>query len=82
MLSSIELKNAHLLVLSTKQDLPTCTHATKITEILQLEKIDTGANGLRKWHNQPCETIEGGGLDDGLEWLSERLIKKGKQRNK
>lgn len=61
------LRNAVLLVLANKQDLPHAMPATKVSEGLRL-------SGLRQsWFIQPCSAASGNGLNEGLDWLHRTL---------
>eukprot|EP01092_Planopodium_desertum_P008440 TRINITY_DN3507_c0_g1_i1.p1 TRINITY_DN3507_c0_g1~~TRINITY_DN3507_c0_g1_i1.p1 ORF type:complete len:183 (+),score=5.98 TRINITY_DN3507_c0_g1_i1:37-585(+) len=66
-----ELRDAKVLVLANKNDLP---HAVPVAEIL--EKF--GLEGIkdRKWHLQSCCASSGAGLEDGFTWLRDALVQK------
>lgn len=68
MLNEDELRNAHLLVLANKQDLPNAMNAAEITEKLGLQSIRQ-----RPWYIQATCATTGDGLYEGLEWLSNNL---------
>lgn len=65
------LRNAVLLVLANKQDLPNPMSVTELTDKLQLNQIRN-----RRWHVQATCAIQGYGLYEGLDWLSHELAKK------
>ena len=68
LISTDDLRDAHLLVFANKQDLPHSMPASEIMEKLQLTKMHG-----RRWHVQPCVATSGDGLFEGLEWLSKTL---------
>mmetsp|Transcript_103301 Transcript_103301/g.126237 ORF Transcript_103301/g.126237 Transcript_103301/m.126237 type:complete len:195 (+) Transcript_103301:106-690(+) len=70
-----ELKNVPVLVLANKQDLPNALSLNEITSQLALNKISN-----HKWYIQSCCGLNGDGLYEGLDWLSNTLSKK--KRNK
>ena len=65
------LRDADLLVLANKQDLPESKSAAELTDML-------GLHGLKKrsWYIQSCCAITGDGLYEGLDWLSTQMTKK------
>lgn len=52
-----QLKNASLLILANKQDLPKAMNLHEITEKLELTQYST-----RNWYAQPCCAKSGEGL--------------------
>jgi len=68
MLGEDELRDAVLLVLANKQDLPQALSPAEVTEKLGLP----GLSG-RKWYIQATCATTGEGLIEGLEWLSGQL---------
>jgi len=60
-----------VLIFANKQDLPNAINASKLAEILQLNKLKQ-----RAWYIQPCVATNGTGLIEGMEWLREQLNKK------
>jgi len=68
MLQEPELRDAVLLVLANKQDLP---HAMSAAEVA--DKM--GLNGLRArpWYVQACRATTGQGLYEGLDWVAASL---------
>ncbi|PWA64480.1 small GTPase superfamily, Rab type [Artemisia annua] len=71
LLNEDELRDAVLLVLANKQDLPNAMNAAEITDKL-------GLHSLRKrpWYIQStCATL-GEGLYEGLDWLSKNIANK------
>ena len=75
LVSEKELKDACLLILLNKQDVPHCASIEEITDQFSLYKLCCG----RSWHVQACEAKAGTGLQDGLEWLSRQLVAAGLQ---
>eukprot|EP00607_Mallomonas_marina_P001923 CAMPEP_0182427542 /NCGR_PEP_ID=MMETSP1167-20130531/18258_1 /TAXON_ID=2988 /ORGANISM="Mallomonas Sp, Strain CCMP3275" /LENGTH=153 /DNA_ID=CAMNT_0024609851 /DNA_START=296 /DNA_END=757 /DNA_ORIENTATION=+ len=59
------LKDAALLVMANKMDLPDCMSVDQIIEFLSLK--DQLPN--TKWHVQAAEAITGRGLYEGFQWL-------------
>merc|ERR1712113_1381914 len=76
MLQDDELRNAVLLVLANKQDLPNAMSVNEVTERLSLNSLRN-----RKWYIQGSCATSGDGVYQGLDWLSDTLAKvsKGKQ---
>lgn len=70
MLSEDELKEAILLVFANKQDLPNAMSASQIRDSLRLEILNS-----RKWYIQSTCATQGTGLYEGLDWLSQELVK-------
>jgi len=66
-----ELRDAVLLVLANKQDLPNAMNANEIAEKLGLHSVRQ-----RDWYIQATCATSGDGLYEGLEWLSKSLEKK------
>jgi ADP-ribosylation factor 1/2 len=71
LLEEDELRDAALLILANKQDLPHAMSVAEITERLELHKIRN-----RPWYVQGCCATTGDGLIEGLDWLSATLTKK------
>jgi len=72
-LVSPELAGAIVLVLAHKQDLPNALSSAEITNGLDMDKIKT-----HPWHVQPACAMNGEGLEEGLEWLAERIRERSK----
>jgi len=68
MLAEDELRDAVLLVLANKQDLPNALSVNEITNRLGLNQIRT-----RQWYIQATCATTGDGLYEGLDWLSSTL---------
>ena len=68
MLKEDELRNATLLILANKQDLPNAMSVSKITKELELNSLTS-----RKWYIQATNATTGTGLYEGLDWLSTTL---------
>ncbi|XP_053425850.1 ADP-ribosylation factor 2-like isoform X1 [Nycticebus coucang] len=63
-----ELREAVLLVLANKQDLPNAMKVAEITDKLGLRSFH-----YRNWHIQATCAISGDGLYEGLDWFSNQL---------
>jgi ADP-ribosylation factor protein 1 len=68
-LESDELRNATLLVLANKQDMPNAMSTAEVQERLKLRDL----RGGRKWFVQGCTAPTGHGLWEGLDYLSANL---------
>ncbi|KAG9260204.1 ADP-ribosylation factor 4-like [Astyanax mexicanus] len=71
MLQEDELRDAVVLVLANKQDLPNSMSVQEITEKLGLHRLKG-----KTWNIQPTCAINGTGIYEGLDWLSDKLSKK------
>ncbi|XP_072105607.1 ADP-ribosylation factor 1-like [Mobula birostris] len=71
MLAEDELRDAVLLVLANKQDLPNAMNAAQITDKLGLHTLRS-----RQWYIQATCATSGEGLCNGLDWLASQLKKK------
>jgi small GTP-binding protein len=67
------LKNATILIFANKQDLPGAKTINQIMQDYELDKIKN-----HSWQIQPCSALRGEGLIEGLKWLSEQLVFRGK----
>ena len=63
------LKDAALLVLANKQDLPNVMKPAEIVDKLEL----THNFRSRQWQVQGCVAVDGSGLYEGLDWLAQAL---------
>jgi len=70
-LESPELAGAVILVLANKQDLPNAQSADEITNGLELSKITT-----HPWHVQASCATTSAGLEEGFDWLADRIREK------
>lgn len=68
MLNEDELRDAFLLVLANKMDLP---NAMPVSEMI--EQLDLSQKSDRKWWVQSTCALSGEGLDTGLQWLAREL---------
>lgn len=68
-----ELNDAVFLIFANKQDLPGCMTVIELYETLGLFKFE--AKYKRNFHVQPCSAVQGDGLQEGFEWLSQQLMK-------
>jgi len=69
-MSADELRNASLLVLANKQDLPGALSVSEMHEVLKLRQL-----GQRRFFVQGCVATTGNGLWEGLDWLSANIPK-------
>ena len=70
MLGDDELRNAHVLVLANKQDMPGAMTAAEIGDKMELSSLRG-----RNWHCQPCCAVSGEGLYEGLDWMCAQMAK-------
>ncbi|XP_073681579.1 ADP-ribosylation factor 4-like isoform X4 [Garra rufa] len=70
MLEEDELRDAVLLVLVNKQDLPKAMPVSELTDRLGLHTLKG-----RQWFVQATCAVQGSGLYEGLDWLSDQLSK-------
>ena len=63
-----ELRDAKLLVLANKQDLPHAMTASEVADKLSLHKLRS-----RQWYIQACSATTGDGVCEGIDWLSEAV---------
>ena len=70
-LEARELSEIPVLVLANKQDLPSALSADEISGHLELSKISD-----HPWHVQPACATTAEGLEEGIEWLAEKLKEK------
>ena len=70
MLQDDELRNAAVLVLANKQDLPNAMSINEITQRLKLNQLRN-----RKWYIQSTCATTGDGLYEGLDWLATTIQK-------
>lgn len=70
-LTEDELKDAVILIFANKQDLPNAMTAAELTDKLNLNQMRN-----RRWYIQATCATQGHGLYEGLDWLSNELVKK------
>mmetsp|Transcript_8455 Transcript_8455/g.21350 ORF Transcript_8455/g.21350 Transcript_8455/m.21350 type:complete len:184 (+) Transcript_8455:218-769(+) len=70
-LESPELATAVILVIANKQDLPNALSSEEVGNGMDLNKITT-----HPWHIQPACATNGEGLDEGIDWLAEKIKEK------
>jgi len=68
MMSDDHLRNAVLLVLANKQDLPHSVGAGQIKDMLNLQELKQ-----KNWFVQPACASTGEGLFEGLDWLAKQV---------
>lgn len=71
LMQEVALKNAPLLVLANKQDLPGVMTVPEIQETLELTKLQD-----RTWSILSAVAQTNSGLHEGLEWLADSLCRK------
>ncbi|XP_077060316.1 ADP-ribosylation factor 4-like [Siphateles boraxobius] len=71
MLAEDEMRDAVLLVLANKQDLPKAMTVSELTDRLGLHTLRG-----RQWFVQATCAVQGSGLYEGLDWLSDQLSKR------
>uniref|UniRef100_A0A6U2CGW4 ADP-ribosylation factor n=1 Tax=Hemiselmis andersenii TaxID=464988 RepID=A0A6U2CGW4_HEMAN len=69
MVNDDELRNACVLVLANKQDLPNAMSTHKIADGLGLFNLPSRI----KWHVQSTVAVSGEGVYEGLDWLASTL---------
>ncbi|XP_013874615.1 ADP-ribosylation factor 2 [Austrofundulus limnaeus] len=70
MLEEHELRGVSVLVFANKQDLPRAMSASDITEALGLSRVQ------QPWFVQASCAVSGSGLVEGLDWLSDQILRK------
>uniref|UniRef100_A0A8C1YV96 Uncharacterized protein n=1 Tax=Cyprinus carpio TaxID=7962 RepID=A0A8C1YV96_CYPCA len=71
MLAEDEMRDAVLLVLANKQDLPKAMPVHELTDRLGLHALRG-----RQWFVQATCAVQGSGLYEGLDWLSDQLSRR------
>ncbi|XP_059522260.1 ADP-ribosylation factor 4-like [Myotis daubentonii] len=71
MLREDELQDAVLLLFANKQDLPNAMAISEMTDKLGLQTLRN-----RTWYGQATCATQGTGLYEGLDWLSNELLKR------
>ncbi|XP_059394177.1 ADP-ribosylation factor 5-like [Carassius carassius] len=71
MLAEDEMRDAVLLVLANKQDLPKAMPVHELTDRLGLHALRG-----RQWFVQDTCAVQGSGLYEGLDWLSDQLSRR------
>ena len=71
-----DLKDAVVLVLANKMDLPTARDPGDISELFALDEIRD-----HEWHLQGCCALTGEGLAEGLDWLTNKLNNKKNEKS-
>jgi small GTP-binding protein len=71
-LKNENLKDSLILFLANKQDIPGALKPTEIVELLDLNKIE------QNWSIQPISAMEGTGIKEAFDWVSEYLSKRRK----
>jgi len=73
LLADDELSNASVLVFANKQDLPMAMPASEMGHKLGLHSLPSRTS----WYIQPCCAVNGQGVVEGMDWLSNILAKGG-----
>merc|ERR1711916_364944 len=68
LLQAAELRNAVVLIYANKQDLPNALPVANVTERLKLSHVYG-----KQWHVQSANSLQGDGLIEGLDWVSNAL---------
>ncbi|XP_056590493.1 ADP-ribosylation factor 4-like [Triplophysa dalaica] len=66
-----EMRDVVVLVLANKQDLPKAMPVHELTDRLGLKTLKN-----RQWYVQSTCAVQGSGLYEGLDWLSDQLSKR------
>jgi len=66
-----DLKNAVFLIMANKQDLPEAMNSGDLAQQLSLTEIKN-----HEWHIQACSATKGDGLQEGMDWLTDKLLDK------
>ena len=74
LINNEDLKNIPLLIFGNKQDLDEAALPNKLIDILEMEKIKNN-----KWFLQGSSALNGKGIKEGFDWLSNILLKKRKK---
>ena len=61
------------MIFANKQDLPGAKTIEKLIEDYEFNNIKNHI-----WHIEPCSAVKGEGLVNGIKWLSEQLVFRGK----
>lgn len=69
MLNEEDLRDAAVLVLANKQDLPNAMSIAELTDKLGMHSLRN-----RRWYTQATCAVTGEGLFEGLDWLSENIV--------
>jgi len=64
-----DLKQSVFLVMANKQDAKDAMNPAEIAEKLSLTEIKD-----HEWHIQACSALSGDGLQDGLDWLTDKIL--------
>lgn len=71
LLADDTLRDAIVLVLANKQDLPEAVSTTEMSDKLGLFRIRS-----HEWFIQPCSALTGAGVYEGIDWLARALAKR------
>ena len=75
--SSLDIKDqtVPILFFANKADLDYAHPIEKISESLDLEKLPLS----HQWHIQKCDAISGKGVEEGIKWLSDKILKRARK---
>uniref|UniRef100_A0A8C2DDM1 ADP-ribosylation factor 4-like n=1 Tax=Cyprinus carpio TaxID=7962 RepID=A0A8C2DDM1_CYPCA len=76
MLAEDEMRDAVLLVLANKQDLPKAMPVHELTDRLGLHTLRGRQVNTHSWFVQATCAVQGSGLYEGLDWLSDQLSRR------
>ena len=71
MLNEDCLAGVPVLIYANKQDLPNALSVSEIIDKMGLQKIKG-----REWLVQPTSAVQGKGLNEGLDWMADTLMKR------
>ena len=69
MISENELKDCAILVFANKQDLPDALDSSQLSQKFGITNITT-----HRHHVQPCSSVSGEGIREGLDWLVSAMM--------
>jgi len=72
LLTDDSMRDAAVLILANKQDMPDAASVTEVSDKLQLQRYSR----THEWYIQPCSALHGQGLFEGLHWLANALAKR------
>lgn len=68
MLEEDELQDSALLVFANKQDQPGALEVDEVSKVMNLSELKD-----RSWTIVPCSAIRGDGLEQGMDWLVDKI---------
>lgn len=70
---AMKAESLPLLFFANKSDLREAASSLKISQTLELDKLQSNP-----WHIQASNAITGNGLEEGLDWLSDQIMQQAK----